>query len=561
MYNPSMLSARVAVLTVAAVTLLAAPAGSKQDPPEVTSKPDVAVFKSTSNLVQVPVVVRDSHGHAVSGLRAEDFRLLDNGKAQIISRFTMERMESVETAADSLRNSPARTPNAAPAVSPSRFIAYVADDIGLAPEYLALGREAALRQIAAFRPPDRAAVVSTSGFVAIPFTNDRELLARTLRRINSLNRPATWLDKALVCRPMTFYWADLILAGDPKAIADCLQSAPDRSMGEAGHAPGSSLTSDAQSIVQRSERDLDNYFAVLDRLIGQMAEVPGERQIVLLSPGAYVPPRFRQSQNALVAKAIRNKVVISGVDVRGVYIPYPNGPDPTTSHSRYGIGETAERNSFMSDLSAGTGGTFLRGNNDLDLQLRRAASAPEIIYVLAFSPQTLDGKVHALKASLFRAGGYTIQARGSYLATRPAFDPNGEVRREIEEAFFSTREGSDVALQVSTDFFKEGEAATLTVTAKIDAAKLSLHQKNGRNNGEVTLVAGLFDQNGNFLSAWQKTIQLRLKDETLARWFASGITAASEFHVSPGKYVVRVVVLDAGSRRLSEHSTGVEIPW
>jgi len=44
-----------------------------------------------SNLVIVRVVVRDSHGVPVTGLKKEDFRLLDRGKEQEVSQFDEER--------------------------------------------------------------------------------------------------------------------------------------------------------------------------------------------------------------------------------------------------------------------------------------------------------------------------------------------------------------------------------------------------------------------------------------------------------------------------------------
>jgi hypothetical protein len=96
-------------------------------------------------------------------------------------------------------------------------------------------------------------------------------------------------------------------------------------------------------VVTRSEGDIENYLGALDSLIDKMAGVPGDRLIVLLSPGIYVPARFRQTQNAIISRAIRAKVVISGVDVRGVHLKFPPGDDPTTATTRYGLGETEAR--------------------------------------------------------------------------------------------------------------------------------------------------------------------------------------------------------------------------
>src|SRR5580658_2531604 len=58
---------------------------------EVETKEAPAKFSSKVNLVPVTVVVRDHDGHAVGNLTKEDFRLLDNGKPQVITRFSIEK--------------------------------------------------------------------------------------------------------------------------------------------------------------------------------------------------------------------------------------------------------------------------------------------------------------------------------------------------------------------------------------------------------------------------------------------------------------------------------------
>ena len=71
--------------------------------------------------------------------------------------------------------------------------------------------------------------------------------------------------------------------------------------------------------------------------------------------------------------------------------------------------------------------------------------------------------------------------------------------------------------------------------AKVDATKLPFRKEDGRNLDNLTLVVGLFDQNGNFISATQKDIQTALKDATLDAWMKSGIDTTTDFKVSPGK--------------------------
>jgi VWFA-related protein len=443
----------------------------------------------------------------------------------------------------------------------------LSDDVVLAPAEFATGRLAALRHMQTLAPSDRAAIYSASGNVTLGFTDNRELLRNTLLGMASLNRPQTWVENTLRCRPMTFYRADLIVAGDPGAMKDCAGGGSSNPIAEGARIVREAVVmADAESVVQRSDRDLLTYFGALETLVNKMAELPGERVIVLLSPGIYVPPRFKETQNAIIARTIRAKVVISGVDVRGVYMDAPDpGLDPTTPPLpiRYRLGESIERTGFMEDLTTGTGGLFLRGNNDLDLQLRRAASAPEYVYVLSFAPadQRLDDKRHTIRVTLKNPQGFTLQARNSYVAANGSGDPADPVKQQIEEAFFSSRELKDLPVQLQTQFFREDDNATLTVTARVDATKLPFRKENGRNRDDLTLVVGLFDQNGNYVAAYQKVIEMRLKDESLAGWLKSGIETATDFTVKPGRYLVRLVVRDSESQAMAEQSTGVEIPW
>jgi hypothetical protein len=84
-------------------------------------------FKAETNLVLVPVVVRDARGDAVSGLSKEDFQLFDNGKAQPIASFTAAETSGQVAEDRSLPsgNAPPQSNTAAPAAqAPAAPMAY-----------------------------------------------------------------------------------------------------------------------------------------------------------------------------------------------------------------------------------------------------------------------------------------------------------------------------------------------------------------------------------------------------------------------------------------------------
>jgi hypothetical protein len=94
----------------------------------------------------------------------------------------------------------------------------------------------------------------------------------------------------------------------------------------------------------------------------------------------------------------------------------------------------------------------------------------------------------------------------------------------------------------------------------VDVKQLHFSQVEGRNRNDVTIVCGMFDENGNYVTGVQKILEMRLKDETLATRLGSGIAVRSSLKTSPGRYLIRVVVRDAEGQELTALSGAVEVP-
>jgi uncharacterized protein (DUF2141 family) len=118
----------------------------------------------------------------------------------------------------------------------------------------------------------------------------------------------------------------------------------------------------------------------------------------------------------------------------------------------------------------------------------------------------------------------------------------------------------DLPVDLHTQFFKlSDEQARLSVLAHIDLKHLNFKKVEGRNNNNLTIVSGIFDGNGNFVTANEKVLQMRLKDETLASKLDSGVSVKSEFDLKPGSYLVRLVVRDEHGQ-IAAQSGAVRIP-
>ena len=254
------------------------------------------------------------------------------------------------------------------------------------------------------------------------------------------------------------------------------------------------------------------------------------------------------------------------MDARGLYT------DPGLDVSRSGGGglggaaltRASMQVDVLAELASGTGGSFFQNSNNYDEGFRRLAAAPEYVYLLGFTPQNLrnDGSFHALKVTVKQPANLSLQVRRGYYAPKRLADPEETARQEIEAALFSREEILELPTDVHTRFFKaDGNSAHLSVLVKLDLKQFKFRKADGRNNNVVTLVTGLFDRNGSLLQGLKKTLELHLKDDTLANRLGQGVTIKNDFDVAPGTYLVRQVVRDSEGQMISASNAAVDIPF
>jgi VWFA-related protein len=547
-----------------------------QNTPEMTSREAAAMFKVNVRLVQVRVVVRDTHGKAIGTLHQEDFRLFDDGKPQIISKFDVEK-SGLYLAREQNTSEPvtstAATSTAMPD-APERYMAYLFDDVHLAFSDLAQVRAAAQKHLGTLQPSDRAAIFTTSGQGNLDFTEDRSKLNEALLHL----MPHPVGDHALDSKPcpkMTYYIADRIVnLDDLRALGavttDVLacQFDNDSRFAKAAEGVAKGAAFDALATGNTETRQA---LSSVHEVVRRLSLTPGKRSIVLVSPG-FITPQLQSEVNDIIERALRANVTISGLDARGLYVLMPFGEAsegsvaPTASvllEQQYLRDSASADADVMVDFAEGTGGSFFQNSNDLAEGLRRAASVPKYSYVLAFSPQNLklNGRFHNLKVTLRNTGEkLTVQARRGYFAPNHAPDRDQEAKQEIEEALFSREEMHDLPVDLHTQFFKPSDTqAKLTVVAHIDVRPLHFQKADGRSNDNLAIVSGIFDGNGNYVTGAEKILELHLKDDTLANKLGSGLDVRSSFDVKPGGYLVRLVVRDAEGQIAAVNGT-VQIP-
>ena len=167
---------------------------------------------------------------------------------------------------------------------PESYVAFVFDDIQLKFGNLVPARLAADKHLATMLPTDRAAIFTTSGQTVLDFTDDRAKLHDALFRIEP--RPVAG-DAMAECPEVSYYVADrFINKDDPQALQAAIQEAAACFSPEA--AP---MAAKAEAFRQLAMGRQESLIAlsVLKDVVRRMFVMPGQRSMVVVSPGFLTP--------------------------------------------------------------------------------------------------------------------------------------------------------------------------------------------------------------------------------------------------------------------------------
>ncbi|HEV2491391.1 MAG TPA: VWA domain-containing protein, partial [Candidatus Acidoferrales bacterium] len=518
-------------------------------------QPQSVALRVQANEVEVGVVVRDSKGQIVSGLKPEDFAVYDDGKKQAVSGFSIETRTLRTAAHRNTTASAAAVPEAGQQPQQARYVALYFDDLNTRfgdIRHVQLAAENFIHEGVSTK--DKIALFTASGSGTVNFTPDA---TEVLGAIDKLKFRGRTVESA-GCPRITPYDAFEIATEPAPPISPNFQSVGGSPtyqaiLGEAIQCNCIDQTNldiatcgtQQQQIIQSEakqmwdsihEMSLDT-LRTLQAVVDYLAKRPGERVLVLASSG-FMTGTLEADVDGVIDGALRAGIVINALDAKGLYTQFPNQEqmdaqtvdlsDSMAVHSAESFGPAmTSATAAMVDFAVGTGGRFFHNRNDLTAGYFSLAAAPETEYLIGFAPEKekLNGSFHKLKVEVTLPGKFDVQARPGYFAVKKesaaTIGPTPEEKLDAEVK--GSDEKADFPATVSEKLVaSKSGGQMLGVQTRVDIQKLPFELQQDRHVEQLTFVDALYDSQGKFVTGKVAEMDLALKPESFARFAKTG---------------------------------------
>ena len=542
--NGSVRIAALAILLAGAVLI------AGQAPPP--AGPQQPTFKAQVEYVEVDVLVTDQQGNFVRGLNKEDFQVLEDGKPQTVSTFTLvdipvERFDRPLGAA--LPIDPDVRSNERP--FDGRVYVMVIDDL-----HTNFARSERVKRAARLfvqrylGANDLMAVVHTRGSDAgQEFTNSKRLLLAAIDKTSGYKLRSATAERT----------DEYFRQRDSRQPGDRVNDPTDQERSYNARSTLDTLKSIAEWFggVHGRKKTILFVSEGIDYDITDVFNNQGASMVI-------------DATREAIAAATRSNVSIYAVDPRGLTNlgdeeieigAYPD--DPTT-----GIGSTSLLNELrlsqdsLRVLSDETGGFAAVNRNDFSTAFTRIVRDNSSYYVLAYYPPTAgkrDGRFHRIDVRVTRPG-VTVRARKGYATPKgkPAAAPaNAKTSAELREALESPLPVSGLTMNVFAAPFKGiAPNASVLIGMELRGRDLKLDPNN-----KIELSYYAIDTQGKYRGGTSDQVTWgSLRPETKARVEQTGFRILNRVDLPPGRYQMRFAAHDTGGGSLGSVIYDLEVP-
>lgn len=522
------------------------------------------VFSVEAAMVVVDVTVRDGKGRLIADLKKEDFKIYEDNAPQEIVTFSAEKVAigpapetppAAGAAGETAAVKPAAIVNLglnteAPVkkedIAGKRLIILFFDLSSLGTENLIYSIDAAHAFIAGQTgPQDLLAIATYSSALSLvqDFTNDRELLLKTLDAISSSE------------------------SGESETEST-----------SSSDASTSSETSSSEEVfvpdsVQFNVFNTDRRLSALETLAKMYREFPERKSLIYFSSGVTTTGVENNAQiRSTVDSANRSNMSIYTVDSQGL-VALPPGGDASRGGGGGGMfggaGMMQQRNSLSSSqetlvtLSHDTGGRSFSDSNDLSLAMKQVQADTNIYYVLGYfsTNRKEDGKYRKIRVELMRPN-VKVAHRPGYFASK-AFGQLSQQERDLQltQAMSVERPFVDVPLILQADYFrKDDKTVYVPISIEILGDALRFDEKGSNREGKFEFVAQASDSKGRTTGIARDAVTIKVPAERAEKLKSGGIFYSTGFQLRPGTHKLKFLVRDNTTGKLGSFEQPIDVP-
>jgi VWFA-related protein len=520
-------------------------------------------FTARSELVLIPTLVTDKSGNHITGLKKEDFTVLENGTPQTISTFE-------EVTSDAHRLSRPKNPNefsnsVAGETSNRRITIVVLDFINTRFADQAYARKDLLKYLTQSvdqREPTALYTLNRSGIHIIhDFTTDPRVLVAALHKVKGD------ISSQMVDTPE-----------DVEGITG--SASPD---GSAGVDPGQVQTEaqQLQTMMEDAELNFQSFqqrLAITYTLEGmqQVAQAlgafPGRKALIWASGGfpfsvsdstMQLAPAGRDSLTDVLPmyehtwQLLNNaQIALYPVDVKGLQVVGLAGAslrNPGKNYTRNMNWKNLDTQSTFETFASMTGGRAYINANDLAKGFRDAVNDSAEYYMVGYYLDRSKTKSGWRKLAVkVKRDHIEVRARSGFFVTNATVDPDSSRNNDISSALQSPLDYTSLALVARWNKIEPGkEAGKKQVNFEMHLAPDAV-MVNEADNNHVTLefVALAKTAEGKPASPpIGRTVDAHLTADRLASVRQKGVAYSGDMNLAPGEYTVRFIVRDNLSGR------------
>ena len=535
--------------TILALTLLGTLAQQTSPAPQTPPAPQPPVtFKVEVNYVEIDANVTDAQGNFVRTLTRDDFQLIEDGKPQALTAFSMVDIPIQRVDPPLFAKNPI-PPDVVSNRTPfeGRVFVLVLDDLNTrftrTPRTRAAARLFVERYVGA---NDVVAVVNTSGYGRSmqDFTSNRQLALKAI-------------DAAI----------------GNKADSSTVAALQDYNMNTG--IPGGGSNANASFNELQRYTNARNSLRTLQNLAAYMGGMRGRRKaVVYFSEGinydvsnpianTHATDVQREIRD-LVAAATRANVNVYSIDPRGVTsgmedaIEIGSFPTDNSIQTTDMLNELRLEQDSLRVVADETGGFALLNQNDFRGGFSRILEDNSSYYVLGYYPTNdkRDGRFRNVQVKVLKPG-LKVRARRGYVAPvtgkkeKPVKgSPEERTSPELRDALDSPIPISGFTISAFAAPFKgAGGNDAIAMSIEVDGPAMKFTQSPDglfRNNLEITLFAA--DGSGKIKDGARDVIGVSLKPQN--RMMPTPFRVIRRIQVPPGKYQLRIGARESGGGRV-----------